>query len=215
MANRIVPPAWSGKPASICLALGFAIGLPAQQAAVASGPQDVAQGFCRVLLNTMRDGRSLGQSGRYARLVPIVNRTFDLAFMARLAVGSSWATLAPAQQQRLTEAFGSYVSATYADRFDTYSGEQLEVTGEQPYGSDVMVHTKIVKSNGETLILNYLMRQNRGDWQISDVYLDGTISQLAVHRSEFNSILRREGVDGLVMALNRKVDLLRSAARSS
>ena len=215
MASRIVPPAWSGKPASICLALGFAIGLPAQQAAVASGPQDVAQGFYRVLLNTMRDGRSLGQSGRYARLVPIVNRTFDLAFMARLAVGSSWATLAPAQQQRLTEAFGSYVSATYADRFDTYSGEQLEVTGEQPYGSDVMVHTKIVKSNGETLILNYLMRQNRGDWQISDVYLDGTISQLAVHRSEFNSILRREGVDGLVMALNRKVDLLRSAARSS
>ena len=215
MASRIVPPAWSGKPASICLALGFAIGLPAQQAAVASDPQDVAQGFCRVLLNTMRDGRSLGQSGRYARLVPIVNRTFDLAFMARLAVGSSWATLAPAQQQRLTEAFGSYVSATYADRFDTYSGEQLEVTGEQPYGSDVMVHTKIVKSNGETLILNYLMRQNRGDWQISDVYLDGTISQLAVHRSEFNSILRREGVDGLVMALNRKVDLLRSAARSS
>ena len=78
-----------------------------------------------------------------------------------------------------------------------------------------MVQTKIVKSDGETMILNYLMRQNRGDWQISDVYLDGTISQLAVQRSEFNSILRREGVDGLVMALNRKVDLLRSVARSS
>jgi phospholipid transport system substrate-binding protein len=60
-----------------------------------------------------------------------------------------------------------------------------------------------------------LMRQNRGAWQISDVYLDGTISQVAVQRSEFSSILRREGVDGLVMALNRKVDLLRSVARSS
>jgi len=135
--------------------------------------------------------------------------------MARLAVGPSWETLSPAQQQRLTDAFGNYVSATYADRFDTYSIEQLEVTGERPYGSDVMVQTKIVKSDGETMILNYLMRQNRGDWQISDVYLDGTISQLAVQRSEFNSILRREGVDGLVMALNRKVDLLRSVARSS
>jgi phospholipid transport system substrate-binding protein len=157
----------------------------------------------------------LGQSGRYARLAPIVSRTFDLAFMARLAVGPSWATLAPAQQQRLTEAFGNYVSATYADRFDSYSGEQLEVTGERPYRSDVIVQTKIVKSNGETTTLDYLMRQNRGAWQISDVYLDGTISQLAVQRSEFNSILRREGVDGLVMALNRKIDLLRSIARSS
>jgi phospholipid transport system substrate-binding protein len=139
---------------------------------------------------------------------------FDLAFMVRLAVGPSWATLAPAQQQRLTEAFGNYVVATYADRFDTYSGEQLEVTGEQPYGSDVIVQTKIVKSNGETTTLNYLMRQNQGGWQILDVYLDGTISQVAVQRSEFSSILRRDGVDGLVMALNRKVDLLQSVARS-
>jgi phospholipid transport system substrate-binding protein len=135
--------------------------------------------------------------------------------MARLAVGPTWPTLAPAQQQSLTEAFGNYVSATYADRFDTYSGEQLQVTGERPYGPDVMVQTKIVNSNGETTTLNYLMRQNQGVWQISDVYLDGTISQLAVQRSEFSSILRREGVDGLVMALNRKVDLLRSVARSS
>jgi phospholipid transport system substrate-binding protein len=215
MASRIVRSARSGKPASICLALWFAVGLSAQQAAAASDPQEVAQGFYGVLLSTMRDGRSLGQSGRYAKLVPVVNRTFDLAFMARLAVGASWATLAPAQQHRLTEAFGNYVSATYADRFDTYSGEQLEVTGERPYGSDIMVQTKIVKSNGETTTLDYLMRQNQGAWQISDVYLDGTISQVAVQRSEFSSILRREGVDGLIIALNCKVDLLRSVARSS
>src|SRR5262249_55068091 len=75
--------------------------------------------------------------------------------------------------------------------------------------------TKIVKSNGEATDLDYLMHQNRGAWQISDVYLDGTISQVAVQRSEFNSILRREGVDGLVMALNRKADLLwRGVAKS-
>jgi phospholipid transport system substrate-binding protein len=214
MASRIVRPARLGKPASICLALWFAAGLPVHQAAAASDPQEVAKGFYAVLLSTMRDGRSLGQTGRYARLALVVNRTFDLAFMARLAAGPSWATLAPAQQQRLTEAFGNYVSATYADRFDTYSGEQLEVTGARPYGSDVMVQTKIVKSNGEATALNYLMRQNQGAWQISDVYLEGTISQLAVQRSEFSSILRREGVDGLVMALNRKVDLLQSVARS-
>jgi len=104
---------------------------------------------------------------------------------------------------------------TYADRFDIYSGEQLEVSGERPYGPDVMVQTKFVNSNGGTTTLDYLMRQNQGAWQITDVYLGGTISQVAVQRSEFSSILRREGIDGLVMALNRKVDLLRSAARSS
>ena len=79
-----------------------------------------------------------------------------------------------------------------------------------------MVQTRIVKSDGETTTLNYLMRQNQGSWQISDVYLDGTISQLAIQRSEFHSILRRDGIDGLVMALTRKVDLSgRGVAKAS
>jgi len=162
----------------------------------------------------MRDGRILGESGRLARLAPVVDKTFDIRGMTRLAVGPSWANLNPAEQQRLIAAFGHYVAATYADQFDTYSGEQLQVTGERPHGADVMVQTRIVKSNGEATRLDYLMRQDR-DARISDVYLDGSISQLAVHRSEFHSILQREGIDGLVMALNRKVDLLRNVAKAS
>jgi phospholipid transport system substrate-binding protein len=78
------------------------------------------------------------------------------------------------------------------------------------------VQTRIVKSKGDWVSLNYRMRENGGSWQIADVYLDGTISQLATQRSEFHSILQREGVDGLVMALDRKVDLLtRNEAKSS
>jgi len=103
------------------------------------------------------------------------------------------------------EAFGHYISATYADRFDSYSGEQLRVTGEQPYGAEIIVQTRIVKSKGETMSLNYRMHENAGSWQISDVFLDGSISQLTTQRSEFHSILQREGVDGLIMALSRKV----------
>jgi phospholipid transport system substrate-binding protein len=215
MTNLIRWSARTGKVASLCLALLLAAGSVTGGAAAASDPQSTVRSFYGTLLGTMQDGRALGQSGRYARLAPAVDRTFDLPAMARLATGPSWTTLTPAQQQQLIEAFGHYVSATYADRFDNYSGEQLQVTGEQPYGSDAIVQTRIVKSNGEATSLNYLVRQNRGSWQISDVYLDGTISQLAVQRSEFNSVLRREGVDGLVMALNRKADLLRGMAKSS
>jgi phospholipid transport system substrate-binding protein len=70
------------------------------------------------------------------------------------------------------------------------------------------VQTKITKLKGDSVSLNYRLRENAGSWQISDVYMDGSISQLATQRSEFHSILEREGVDGLIMALNRKVDLL-------
>jgi phospholipid transport system substrate-binding protein len=213
----ISSPARTGTIAALSLVFSLAIGMFVESAAaLALDPQANVRGFYDTLLSTMKNGRSLGQSGRYASLAPVVDRVFDVASMTRLAIGSSWATLPPAQQQQLTEAFRHYIAATYADRFDSYSGEQLQVIGQQPYNADIIVHTKIVKSDGETTTLNYLMRQNQGSWRISDVYLDGTISQLAVQRSEFNSILRREGVDGLVMALNRKADLLsRGVARSS
>ena len=209
MTNLIRLAVRRGKIGGLCIALSLAAGIFAEgAAALAVDPQNNVRGFYDALLTTMRNGPTLGQSGRYARLAPVVDRVFDVPSMTRLAIGPSWATLPPAQQQQLIEAFRHYVAATYADRFDSYSGQQLQVTGEQPYNADVIVQTRIVKSDGETTTLNYLMRQSQGSWQISDVYLDGTISQLAIQRSEFHSILRREGVDGLVMALNRKVDLL-------
>jgi phospholipid transport system substrate-binding protein len=215
MLNLSRSPAGPAKITSLSLALAVVM-FATSAVALALDPQSNVRGFYDTLLSMMKNGPTLGQSGRYARLAPVVDRAFDVSLMTRLAIGPTWATLPPDQQQRLVEAFRHYIAATYADRFDSYSGEQLEVTGEQPYNADVIVHTKIVKPNGETTTLNYLMRQNQGSWQISDVYLDGTISQLAVQRSEFNSILRREGVDGLVMALNRKADLLsHGVAKSS
>jgi phospholipid transport system substrate-binding protein len=215
MAGLNMRDVWTGKIASLWLALLVAFGIFTPGWAAVPNPQDQVRGFYSVLLGTMRDGRMLGESGRYARLAPAVDRTFDIPTMTRLAIGPAWGTLSPAQQQQLVGAFAHYIAATYADRFDSYSGEQLQVTGERPNGTEVMVQTKIAKSNGEATRLDYLMRQDQGSWRISDVYLDGTISQLAVHRSEFHSILQREGVDGLVTALNRKVDLLQSVARSS
>jgi phospholipid transport system substrate-binding protein len=209
MRNLIRSTARTGFVMALCFALALAFAASGERAAaLPSGPQESIGNFYAILISTMKGGGMLGQSGRYAKLAPAVDRAFDVLYMTRLAIGPSWPSLAADQQTKLTEAFRHYITATYADRFDSYSGEQLQVTGEQSYNDDIIVQTRIVKSNGEATTLNYLMHENQGAWQIRDVYLDGTISQLAVQRSEFNSILRREGVDGLVMLLNRKVDLL-------
>src|SRR6266571_7508449 len=157
MCNPIAPSIRIGKVASVCLALLLAFGNFTEGAAAAAGnPQDNVRGFYDTLLSTMKNGRTLGQSGRYARLAPVVDRVFDVPFMTRLAIGPSWETLPPGQQQQMIEAFRHYIAATYANRFDSYSGEQLQVIGQQPYNAQVMVHTKILKSNGETTTLNYL-----------------------------------------------------------
>ncbi len=216
MSTVGMPRAWIGKAARLGVALSLAALVFATGAdAMTSAPRDTIRGFYDTLLATMKEGRNLGQSGRYARLAPVVDRVFDIPLMARLACGPAWANLSPAQQQQVTRAFAHYVAATYADRFDSYSGEQMQVTGEQPYNNQIIVQTTIVKSNDAPVSLGYLMRNNSGQWQVSDVYLNGMISQLATQRSEFYSILRRDGVDGLIMALNRKVDLLTQSADKS
>jgi hypothetical protein len=113
-------------------ALLLVFGLVAGRASAA--PPDAAgvvRGFYATLLETMRNGPALGPSGRYAKLDPVVRRTFDIPFMTRLAMGPSWASL-PAEQ--VMQTFARYVAATYADRFDSYSGEKLEVAGERPFG---------------------------------------------------------------------------------
>src|SRR6266704_1736374 len=166
--------------------------------AAPGGGGDTVQGLYDALLSTMKNGRTLGQSGRFTRLEPVIRRTFDIPSMARLAVGSSWATLSEAQRQQVTESFGRYISAIYADRFDSYSGQKLQVTGEQPAAAGVMVRSQIIKANGEPVKVDYLMRRNGDAWLISDIYLDGAISEVATRRSEFAAILRTDGVDGLV-----------------
>jgi phospholipid transport system substrate-binding protein len=176
--------------------------------ALAAGPEDSVNALHDTLIITMKNGRALGESGRYAKIEPVIRQLFDLPFMSRLAVGASWAALSPAQKRLAIAAFGAYISATYADRFDSYSGQRLEIVGQQPSGSGMIVQTRIVKSNGEPISVDYAMRQSDGVWLISDVYLDGTISQLATQRSEFGAILRREGFDGLITALQHKVKLL-------
>jgi phospholipid transport system substrate-binding protein len=129
--------------------------------------------------------------------------------MARLSVGpSSWTTMNETQRQQVIESYGRYISAIYAERFDSYAGQKLQVTDEQPAAAGVMVRSQIVKANGEPVQVNYMMRKNGDAWLISDIYLDGAISEVATRRSEFAAILRNEGIDGLIAALNRKANML-------
>ena len=198
-------PLW--KAAAFAAGLGLSMLSYPVHAAPSSGG-DTVQGLYDALLNTMKNGRTLGHSGRFAQLDPVIRRSFDIAAMARLSVGPSWSGLTEAQRQQVTESFGRYISAIYADRFDVYAGQKLEVTREEPAASGVMVRSRIIKADGEPVKVDYMMRRNGGGWLISDVYLDGAISEVATRRSEFAGILKHEGIDGLIAALNRKADIL-------
>jgi phospholipid transport system substrate-binding protein len=160
------------------------------------------------LLVIMKKGSTLGESGRYAQLAPVIRRSFDLPIVARLSVGPAWVDLTPAQQQQVTESYGRYLSAIYADRFGSYNGQKLQVTNAVPSTGGFMIRSRIIKANGVSVEVDYMMHQGGRGWLISDIYLDGTISEIATRRSEFAAIVRSQGVDGLIVALNRKADIL-------
>ena len=172
--------------------------------AIGPGASDVVRGFYQALLYNMRSGPNLGQQGRHARLAPVVPRVFNIPYMTQLAIGPAWASLPESQRQQLIAAFERYVIAVYADRFDKYSGERLEVLSEQPSTYGAIIKTQIIKASGDPVNLSYLMVNRGGGWQIGDIYLNGTISEVAAKRSEFSSILRTQGVSGLISALNSK-----------
>jgi len=211
LGQSIVPKAPLWKGVAFAAGLGIAMLSGPIQAAPPSGG-DTVQGLYNALLSTMKDGRTLGESGRFTELEPVIRRSFDIASMARLAVGPTWASLPEPQRREMTESFGRYISAIYAERFDSYDGQRFEVVGEQPAPSGFMVRSRIIKANGDPVEVDYLMRPSGSGWLISDIYLDGAISEVATRRSEFSAILRKDGIDGLIAALNRKTDSLKAAS---
>jgi phospholipid transport system substrate-binding protein len=175
----------------------------AGSARAASDPEATVRHFYASLTQTMQRGAQLGDKGRYEQLSPAIRHDFDLAAMAQMAVGPSWAHLAPAERQQVTEAFARYTIATYADHFKANS-ERLELGSAKttPYGT--IVETKIVDASGAATNVNYLLRQNGNEWQVADIYLQGTISQIANLRSQFSSVVLRGGAKELVETLDRK-----------
>jgi phospholipid transport system substrate-binding protein len=193
-----------------CAAAALAFRRP--RAAPDATPVAVVQHFYDDLLAVMKEAKRLNFDARYSRLDPAVSRTFDLPLMSRLAVGPEWTQLSPDQQQRLTDVFSRYTISVYAQRFDDYNGERFEVDpNPAANASGTLVQTRLIKSDGDKVVLNYLMRQGAsGQWQVIDVYLSGTISELATRRSEFVAVLHSSGADGLVRMLEQRTAAARN-----
>jgi phospholipid transport system substrate-binding protein len=157
----------------------------------------------------MKQGKQLGMKGRYDKLAPVLYKIYDVPLMARIAVGPTWDKMLPSQQSQVVDAFARMVVATYASRFDEFSGERFDIlqTVEQS-PSDKIIRTRVTQSNGKVVSLNYLVRRGGAEWRVVDVFLDGTISELANRRAEFTAILKSGGPDALISSLRQQGDKL-------
>jgi phospholipid transport system substrate-binding protein len=165
------------------------------------------------LLDVMRRADELGYAGRRDVLGPVLAASFDFPFMSRLALGSEWRKLDEAQRKRWVSTFQELSLATYASRFDSFSGESFAIDATEPAGRDTMlVKTRLVRTGDEPVHLNYRLRQDGGSWRIIDVYLNGTVSEVALRRSEYGAVLDRSGFEALLAELETKIGSYASGA---
>jgi phospholipid transport system substrate-binding protein len=172
------------------------------------GPTAVIDGFHQTLLDVMERAKTLGIEGRYRVLAPRIEETFDLPLMIRVAAGSRWTKASPEERARLLDAFTRLSVSTYASRFNGYSGERFETLGERPGPRNTaLVETRIVRPDGAPVALTYVLEKTGDRWRVIDILLDGSVSELAMRRSEYRN-LGGGTAAGLAATLDAKADEL-------
>jgi phospholipid transport system substrate-binding protein len=177
------------------------------QAASQPGPIAPVQRLDAALITAMQSGPRTPFTQRAAALTPVIEQTFDLDAVLAASVGLTWPMVPDDQKIPLRAAFLHYTVASYAANFDKFNGQTFQVL---PMVRDVgngeaIVQTKLVSADGAATPLNYVMRNGPAGWKVVDVLANGSISRVAVQRSDFRELLASGGVPALMAALQRKV----------
>ena len=192
---------------------GAAVAMSAPQES--GSPASVIEAFHAGLLSIMKEAEALGFEGRIDRLAPLMAGTFDLDFMASKTVGRHWRKLSDEDKLRWAETFTRFTTANYAGRFTGFTGEEFVTLGVEDAARETrVVMTKIVIPDDEDVQLNYRVINRDGVWRVIDVYLNGTVSELALRRSEYSSALKREGFEQLVASIENKIEDLKSQGQA-
>lgn len=202
----------SRKIAMVLMLAVCGLGMPA---AIAAPPADKAAALVEhlhaALLDVMKAASTTPVANRARTLRPVVETGFGLARMARFAVGSGWSKMSEVQRAAYVKAFSDLTVATYANRFDGYSGESFATLGTQPGPQGtLLVNTELRRPDDTPIALTYVIFGEGEDARIVDIYLDGSISELARQRSEYQSVMRNSGAEALISGLDAKAKSLLS-----
>ncbi len=195
----------------ICLFLALYIAtipftiLSAADEATDTDPRTVIENLQIKILDAMKAGYDAGFTGRYEILEPAIRGTYNMEAVARLTLGRYWGDLSEEQKNEFVEKFAQYVIANYASQFKKHKGEDFEWIADQNARENVLVAQTIMrKSNGDDVPFNYMLRHHDGEWRIVNISVKG-ISDLALKRAEFTTIMKSDGFTALLDELTDKI----------
>lgn len=129
----------------------------------------------------------------------------DFEEATRIAVGRNWAQANPEQRKKLVTEFRNMLVRTYSNAIQAYEGQEMKVlpVRMKPGETDVTVRNQFIRSGQKPVALDYSMRKTDKGWKIYDIVVEG-ISLVLTYRSEFDAVVKQDGIDGLIKRLAAK-----------
>ena len=149
------------------------------------------------------------KSGNKAKLIEVIESRvlphFNFVAMTGLAMGQSWNKASPEQKKRLTEEFRTLLVRTYASALAAFSEQKFDFRPlrAKPTDTDVIVNVRVIQPGAQPVAIDYAMEKTSAGWKVYDVMVGG-VSLVANYRTEFGTIVRESGVDGLIKNLQAK-----------
>lgn len=157
------------------------------------------------LIESMKNAKQLGYKGRFAKLEPVVKETHDFVAIAQIALGSHWKSLNEEQKKAFTDKLTELSIATYAAQFNSFEGQEFKYESEQGMKSNrVTLRYQLLTPKDKPVIFEYVLGQSNGQWAIINIVVDG-ISDLALKKAQYTSVMEREGFENLLNKLSQKI----------
>lgn len=195
------------------VALCLLLAAPPNAQAATGTPADTVSAFHQMLGDSMARSAKLGCEGRIAKLGPAVDAAFDLPFIAERSLRRHWKTLDESQRQQFTAALRTSVVATYATEFATPGSVSFSTGGTEPQSNgDALVHASLQPKNDAAVSLDYLLKPRGERWLVVNVLADG-VSDLALRASQYDSLVKKDGLPALLARLDSQTQQLLSRCK--
>ena len=181
------------------------LGVAAPSAIQASDARAVVADLEAALITTMKNAERLGFKGRYEALAPVVARTYDLPYIGRLVLSTSWMELGEEQRARFATAFEKLVVSTFAGELGAYRGQRFKFELEKPLRRGrILIRSRLVEQDGGANQFDYRLQKVDGRWRVINVSVDG-VSDLALKRSEYGTLVRTDGFEALISRIQSQI----------
>lgn len=184
----------------------------AMSVAFADGARDQLKNTVDGILGVLAD-TTLEKTEKRRKITESITARFDFRTMSQQILATNWKKTNEAQQKRFIELFSELLQESYVGRIEAYTNEKIEFKGEKLEDGRVTIDTVIQTSTAD-IPVQYKMLQKEDKWQIYDVVIEG-ISFVRSYRTNYQDVVKKDGIDGLLSQMEAKIAALRSEKKAS